>query len=130
MKVRTDFVTNSSSSSFIIAKHKDCTYAEVKESVSKQKDKIGSFLDKYINHIYPEDDEIKTEYRAGDKEKATELAIQEIAESLFFFTGEASMDLVDWSVHSEEMGDEDGCFFHNIMYDFGSLFKSKHMKIS
>ena len=130
MKVRNDFVTNSSSSSFIIARHQDCSYEEVRNSVSNQREKIKNYLDKYIDYIYPDNDEIKTEYISGNKEKAVDLAIEEIAGRLYTFTGDASMNLENWSVNAEEMGDADSIFFNNIMYRFGCSFASEHMKIS
>ena len=80
--------------------------------------------------LYPDNDEIKTEYISGNKEKAVDLAIEEIAGRLYTFTGDASMNLENWSVNAEEMGDEDSIFFNNIMYSFGCSFASEHMKIS
>ena len=44
MKIRRGFVTNSSSSSYIIAKKKDATLADIKNSLLKVRDNAKSFL--------------------------------------------------------------------------------------
>lgn len=129
MKVRSDYVTNSSSSSFIIAKHKDCTFDEIKNSVNNQRDKIKNFLSEYIKYIHPENEEIKNQFLAGNEQKAVDLAVDEIAECLDCFTGEASVELGEWSAHSQEFGDEDSDLFKSAMYNFGCSFASEHMKI-
>jgi hypothetical protein len=47
MKIRTDFVTNSSSSSFIIAIHKDATEEDIKKELLTQQEYILSLINDY-----------------------------------------------------------------------------------
>ena len=47
MKIRTDFVTNSSSSSFIIATKKDITYAEIRAIIEQD----DTWYDKYVSAL-------------------------------------------------------------------------------
>lgn len=44
MKVRTGFVSNSSSSSFIVAFHKDCTQQEVIDLLSNEKEALSCVM--------------------------------------------------------------------------------------
>lgn len=129
MKCRSDFVTNSSSSSFIIAKHKDCTFDEVKNSVSNQREKVQKFLSDYIRYLYPENEDIKNQFLAGNIQEAVDLAIDEIADCLCYFSGDASVDLDEWSVKSKEFSNESSSLFDSAMYNFGCSLASEHMKI-
>lgn len=130
MKVRTDYVTNSSSSSFIIAKHKDCTIDEIKTMLYGLKDRIKELLyecdgEYDCNHMT----EIKHAYDDDNMDKAIDFAIIDIADNLNK-TYKYDLTLDDWNVRCTTASNEDCLLFECALYDFGYLMDTEHLKLS
>lgn len=127
-KVRLGFVTNSSSSSFVIARKSD-----VKES-----DVVNLIIEKLSSYIKEElksldfydleylDDELKVLIIQKDYDKAVKLITNELCDRLLDTYSE--MDLGDWKVHSEEFGNEDS-FYDNLIYSYGNVLVSDNFKV-
>lgn len=128
-KIRLSFVTNSSSSSFIIAKHKDCTYEEVLDLVNKNKKEVKELIESFGDDIYFDNEDINSEIENENIDAAVELAIEELAHELFRYSDGSSFKLDDWSLVSEEFSCEDGEFFPSVMYEFGHMLNSEHLKV-
>lgn len=111
MKVRHDYVTNSSSSSFIIAIHKDCTTQEVRDNVSKCREEIESLLEMFgLKH----------------DDLAIEEFIDETVNELMYHYN--AMELGDWQVSAEEYSSEDsdvGAFIYENAWRLGT----EHFKV-
>lgn len=129
-KIRCGFVTNSSSSSFVIARKNDIKESDlVNLIIEKLSDNIkielkGIEYDSYIfNYL---DDELKVLIIQKDYDKAIKLIANELCDILLDAYSE--MDLGDWKVHSEEFGNEDG-FYDCLIYDYGHKLVSDNFKV-
>lgn len=93
MKIRQDFITNSSSSSYIIALHKDFSDKELDELIESNR----SIIEKYAGHYNLSTHEAEDEIRDN-----------------FGCTPDLTID--DWNFYIGMAGDEYGDFYRMFMY--------------
>ena len=127
-KIRLSHVTNSSSSSFIIARRNDIRESDVVNLII---DKLSDYIKKEINgmdryDLNYLDDELKVLIIQKDYDKAVKLIANELCDRLLDTYSE--MDLGDWKVHSEEFGNEDS-FYDNLIYSYGNVLVSDNFKV-
>ena len=116
MRFKSDFVTNSSSSSFVVA-IKDGT--EAKELAKLLKPSVAKFLrhieDEYRGYKEKFLEDFSDEVEAYDTPFELAIAKRLIQMAL------GGIKLPGWNVFGETWGDEDGTGFSFFMYDFASL---------
>lgn len=124
MKIRLGFVTNSSSSSYIIAKHKDCTLDEIKQSLLTNIKKVIEWLESYGAYwdipIEAEDLINKQDY-----ESAALIVIDDLAK---FFYRIGTTELEPWKV---DFGvcDSESCGWESFIYEYGYCLSTKNFKV-
>lgn len=123
-KVRVGFVTNSSSSSFIIARKNDIKESDVVNLIiEKLSDDIKRDL---MDNYYDDEYEIKDLIKKKDYDEAVKLVANELCDRLLDSYSE--MDLGDWKVHAAEFGSEDD-FYSYLIYDYGYKLVSDNFKV-
>lgn len=127
-KIRLGYVTNSSSSSFIIARKNNVKESDVTNLIIE---KLSDYIERELKNIDDYDfkyldDELKVLIIQKDYDKAVKLIADEICDKLLDTYSE--IDLGNWKVHAEEFGNEDS-FYDNLIYSYGNVLVSDNFKV-
>lgn len=129
MKCRNGHVTNSSSSSFIIAKHESCKREDIKTALNNMRDDIKMMVESDGEYIYFEDnDEVQYLLKKNKIEEVVNLAIDELEDRLYYFS-DNGMVLDYWECSSQEFSDDDGDLLAIFLMHYGYKFKCDTLKI-
>lgn len=116
MKIRTGFVSNSSSSSFVLAIRNDCTIENIKNEILKDKESLITFVKDNLEYVdLEEDDNLKT--LEGDM--LYDAIATRIAKDIFNNFNYTCMKLENWKISAAEWGtegDDDllGLYFYGV----------------
>ena len=130
MKIRSGFVSNSSSSSFIIAKKKGVMMEDIKSLLaSKYRDDIIDFCENDLQYCYdkPEDEDVVLK---GEElyDRICEIVAIDLNKML---DGKyaSPMKIEDWILVSGDFGDEDEDIIGNLIYTYISNIDLPDFKI-
>ena len=126
MKIKNDFITNSSSSSFIVAVRENLTRADIRKELL-EKGSLKEYLDEYKNYWGPYDEEDygyeddTTEIaRLETEEEQLALLAEKIADSIYAEIRNA-LKLGDFNAFAYEGSSEDIELFSNWLYAYANI---------
>ena len=126
MNVRLDYVTNSSSSSFLVAKHKDCTKKDIIEALQPARKMLVDLLKEDCLDDIP--DKLRQAIEEDNEQEMASIGIKELANRFYEFGfGEATLNLGDWEVSSGECSNETDEFLDYFLYSCGYLIKNNDL---
>ena len=138
MKVRSSFVTNSSSSSFILALKKDTNENELRKDVEEiykknKKNIVNSFKEdlEYYNSDFEGNSRLVEYFKEKDEENFDKEMVKYLTENflnIFQNSWSGKKYLDSWQVESEEFSNEDE-FFGALMYNEINRFDGDVLKI-
>lgn len=126
MKIRKGFVTNSSSSSYIIAKKKNASLTDIKNALLEVKDRAVIFLTEVGKWIDLEP-EVDKALKEEDYDRAADKFLEGLADYLYLNFNQGTLD--EWKVGSDEFWDDSGNAYERFILEYAWLIGDNNLQI-